>query len=200
MSRRIMYIGGSPCSGKSTVADMLSKERGAYYFKVDDFLDELLSEAAENGNAVCAAVRNMSAEEIWMRQPEIQSDEEFAIYSEIAPFVFRRLEEIDAELIITEGAAFTPEVMKEHGKEDYITIVPSPEFQVEHYRKREWIPYVLKGCSDKEKAFDNWMKRDIIFAEKVRSECEEQGIPCIVNNGFATIEQLYCQVRDMLGI
>ena len=38
MSRRVLFIGGSPCSGKSTVAERISKEYGAYYFKVDDFL------------------------------------------------------------------------------------------------------------------------------------------------------------------
>ena len=33
------YIGGSPCAGKSTVAEILSKKYNLYYFKVDDFLD-----------------------------------------------------------------------------------------------------------------------------------------------------------------
>ncbi len=33
------YIGGSPCAGKSTVAEILSQEYDLYYFKVDDFLD-----------------------------------------------------------------------------------------------------------------------------------------------------------------
>ena len=33
------FIGGSPCSGKSTVAEILAKKYDLYYFKVDDFLD-----------------------------------------------------------------------------------------------------------------------------------------------------------------
>lgn len=32
------YIGGSPCSGKSTIAEIPSKRYDLYYFKVDDFL------------------------------------------------------------------------------------------------------------------------------------------------------------------
>lgn len=34
------YIGGSPCSGKSTIAEALSKKYILHYFKVDDYLDE----------------------------------------------------------------------------------------------------------------------------------------------------------------
>lgn len=34
----IYFIGGSPCSGKSTVTEILSKKYDLYYFKVDDFL------------------------------------------------------------------------------------------------------------------------------------------------------------------
>lgn len=36
----IYYIGGSPCAGKSTVAEILSQKYDLYYFKVDDFLDD----------------------------------------------------------------------------------------------------------------------------------------------------------------
>ena len=36
----IYFIGGSPCSGKSTVAEILAEKYDLYYFKVDDFLEE----------------------------------------------------------------------------------------------------------------------------------------------------------------
>ncbi len=73
-------------------------------------------------------------------------------------------EETDADLIVTEGAAYTPQVMGQYGADDYISIVPTPAFQISHYREREWVPYILRDCTDREKAFDNWMKRDILFA------------------------------------
>lgn len=31
----IYYIGGSPCSGKSTVAEMIAEKYGFHYYKVD---------------------------------------------------------------------------------------------------------------------------------------------------------------------
>lgn len=38
--RKIYCIGGSPCSGKSTVAEILAKEHNLFYFKVDDNLEK----------------------------------------------------------------------------------------------------------------------------------------------------------------
>lgn len=35
------YIGGSPCSGKSTIAEILSKKYNLYNFKVDNFLERI---------------------------------------------------------------------------------------------------------------------------------------------------------------
>ena len=44
MSQKLLIIGGSPCSGKSTAAERIAQEYGAYYFKVDDHLDELIKQ------------------------------------------------------------------------------------------------------------------------------------------------------------
>ena len=200
MSKKVLFIGGSPCSGKSTVAELISKEYDAFYFKVDDYLGELIAAAAEQGKSACAGVSGLSADGNWLREPHIQCDEEFRIYDEIAPFVFDKIGELSSGLVIAEGAAYTPQVMKTYGAEKYITIVPTPDFQISHYREREWVKYVLAECSDKEKAFDNWMKRDILFAEQVRAECEKLGIPCIVNDGTKTIDELYRCVKTAFGI
>ena len=84
MSQKLLIIGGSPCSGKSTAAERIAQEYGAYYFKVDDHLDELIKQASDNGSTACKAIQHMSPDEIWMRDPKIQCKEEFKIYREIA--------------------------------------------------------------------------------------------------------------------
>ena len=47
------YIGGSPCSRKSTIAEILSENYSLYYFKVDDFLDKYIKIGAERGYTIC---------------------------------------------------------------------------------------------------------------------------------------------------
>jgi hypothetical protein len=199
-NQRILFIGGSPCSGKSTLAEMISRDYGAYFYKVDDFLEEFTGKAAESESSICRKVLSMTPEEIWMRDPAIQCEEEFLIYDEIAPLVFEKLKQIDADFIVTEAAAYTPNVMKRLEEKEYISIIPSPDFQISHYKDRDWVRFVLEGCSDRDKAFENWMQREILFAKQVRRECEETGIPCIVNDGSETVDELYDIVRELFHL
>ncbi len=200
MSRRILIIGGSPCSGKSTIAEMIVRDHDAYYYKVDDFLDKYINKAVEDGKEICRKYRGLTPEEMWMEDPAIHCREEFMIYEEISPYVFEGLDQIDHELIVTEGAAFIPAVMKKYGEKDYITMISTPDFQVSHYKERKWVSFVLEGCSDKQQAFRNWMERDILFAEQVKEECEKSGVPCIVNDGSRTVEEIYAVVKKLFDL
>ena len=188
----IYYIGGSPCSGKSTVAEILAEKYDLYYFKVDDFLEEYTKMGAAKGCEICKKQEEMSPEEIWMREPQLQCEEEFAFYEEVFEFVMADLQKINATGIITEGAAYLPKLMKERGvsQNRYMAITPTAEFQIEHYKRREWVPYVLEGCSDKEKAFSNWMNRDILFAKEVQRQCAEEQYTSVINDGSITVEEL----------
>lgn len=45
----IYYIGGSPCAGKSSVAEILSRRYGLNYFKVDVFWIDICRQAHDGG-------------------------------------------------------------------------------------------------------------------------------------------------------
>lgn len=188
----IYYIGGSPCSGKSTIAEILSKRYDLYYFKVDDFLDKYTKMGAAKGYQISTKHNTMNAEEIWMREPLFQCSEELTFYEEIFEFIVDDLKHIKGKDIITEGAAYLPLLMKKLNipKDRYISITPTEEFQINHYKKREWVPHVLEGCSDKEKAFSNWMNRDILFAREVEKQCYEEQYASIINDGKLEIDEL----------
>ena len=134
----------------------------------------------------------MSPEEIWMREPQLQCEEELTFYEEVFEFVMADLKKINAKGIITEGAAYLPKLMKAKGisSDQYLAITPTATFQIEHYKQREWVPYVLEGCSDKENAFSNWMNRDILFAKEVQRQCAAEQYHSIINDGNVTVEQM----------
>lgn len=197
------YIGGSPCSGKSTIAEALSEKYNLHYFKVDDYLDRYMKMGASDKKEICQKVENMTPEQIWMRNPLVQCEEELLIYEEIIEFILEDLKQIDCKNgIITEGAAYLPKLVKHINipVERYISITPSKEFQIFHYSKREWVPYVLAECSDKEKAFENWMNRDVLFAEAVQQQCKELGYVSLINNGEMTVEELVNKVVTHFGL
>lgn len=199
----IYYIGGSPCSGKSTIAEALSKKYNLHYFKVDDYLEKYMKMGASNKKAICLKADAMNPEQIWMRDPLVQCEEELLIYEEIFEFILEDLKRIDCKNgIITEGAAYLPKLVKslDIPFKRYISITPSKEFQIFHYSKREWVPYVLAECSNKEKAFENWMNRDVLFAEAVQQQCKELGYVSLINNGELKVEELISKVVSHFGL
>lgn len=160
---------------------------------MDDFLDNYTKLGALKGYPICKKTVDLSAEQIWMREPLLQCEEEFEFYREVFEYVLADLKQINCKNgIITEGAAYVPELIKQLGvpKGRYISITPTPEFQVIHYRKRDFVPYVLEGCSDMEKAFRNWMERDILFAKEVQKQCFEEKYASVINDGSIRIEEL----------
>lgn len=197
------YIGGSPCAGKSTIAEILSQKYGLYYFKVDDFLEAYTKSGAIKGYPVCRKTVEMNAQQIWMRDPLLQCREEFEFYEEVWEFVLADLKQIHCKNgIITEGAAYVPKLIKQLGipGRRYLSMTPAKEFQVFHFRNRPFVPYVLKGCRDMEKAFRNWMDRDILFAQEVQKQCREYKYLSIVNDGNVTINELVDQVTKHFGL
>lgn len=199
----VYFIGGSPCAGKSTVAEILSKQYGLYYFKVDERLDEYTRRGARVDYDICKKQVEMSADQIWMRDPVLQCKEEFLFYEEVSSFLMEDLAKVcECNDVITEGAAYIPHIMKKfHISSDrYIALIPTKEFQIPHFRKRDWIPYVLDGCSNQEAAFDNWMERDVLFAEEVAQECNVLGYQLIRNNGELSIEELVYKVSIHFGL
>ncbi|MCR1843209.1 shikimate kinase [Murimonas intestini] len=201
--KEIYYMGGSPCSGKSTAAKILAERYGLYYFKVDDYLEKYTNDGAAAGMEICSRQSKMSPEEIWMREPSLQCREELQFYGEIFDFIMQDLEAVSkGRDIITEGAAYLPCLMKKRdiSGNRYLAVVPAKDFQISHYAQREWVPYVLEGCSDVQKAFDNWMERDCLFAEEVKRQCIQNGYLSFVNDGQTEIEGVVQMVSCHFGL
>lgn len=194
----VFCIGGSPCSGKSTVAEALAERYDLAYFKADNYLEEFTAQGAEAGLPVCQRIQRMSAEEIWMRPPRAQCQEELDYYQEIFPFVMEKLAEMNASRIIAEGAAFLPCLMTNAAH--YIAITPNREFQITRYRERPWVPHVLQDCTDKEQAFANWMERDALFAVEVRRQCSLLGFPHLLTDGSVSPEERLRQVEALIHL
>lgn len=49
----LYYIGGSPCSGKSTITEKIAEKFGLFYFKVDNFLDKYIKLGVKEEYPVC---------------------------------------------------------------------------------------------------------------------------------------------------
>ncbi|MEC0282675.1 hypothetical protein SAMN04489762_3012 [Terribacillus saccharophilus] len=76
-----------------------------------------------------------------------------------------------------------------------IWMVPTPEFQIEHYKKREWIHRILDQYDDPGLAFSNWMERDSGFGKRVAKQAELINLNTMRVDGIFTFNQNYELVR-----
>ena len=172
------YIGGSSCAGKSTAAHYLAQKYGLCYFGVDDHLGSLAEYGIRKGFPMCVKHSRLSMDEFLMRQPDLQCRELMEFYNELHERIMQMVMELNAACpVIAEGIAFMPGIMQRHGisPDRYICMCVSGEYQVEHYKARNWTKLFLEGCKDKEAAFRNWMEREEKFTEEIRRQASENG-------------------------
>ena len=61
---------------------------------MDDFLEKYIKAGASKGHKICKKQNSMSAEEIWIREPSLQCEEELIFYKEIFEFILEDLRKI----------------------------------------------------------------------------------------------------------
>jgi len=198
----LYMIGGSPCSGKSTLASLLARKYDLLHIKLDDLVDEMMSQASVDSRPICLLRQDRNPEQIWMRNPEEMADEEWRFYEEIFPYVKSYLIKNQDKPLLVEGAGLLPHLVKELEcpASSYLCLTPTADFQKKHYRQREWVPYVLEGTTNSEQAFENWMQRDILFAQMVRQEAVRLGYPSLVTDGSQSENQTAEEVARLLKL
>lgn len=198
----IYWIGGSPCSGKTTIADSLAERYGLRIYRCDDAFYEHEKVITEQ-QPVFHRLTHATTDEIWLRPVEQQIAEELEIYREEFPFILADLEALPNDRpILAEGAAPLPELLVAHGiaPDRCIWIVPTEEFQRHHYAQRDWRHSVLADCSDPERGWENWMARDAGFARTVADQATTLGFRLIVVDGSHSISENEAIVEKHLGL
>ena len=198
----LYMIGGSPCSGKSTLASLLARKYDLLHIKLDDLVDEMMSQASVDSRPICLLRQDRNPEQIWMRNPEEMADEEWRFYEEIFPYVKSYLIKNQDRPLLVEGAGLLPHLVKEleWPASSYLCLTPTADFQKKHYKQREWVPYVLEGTSNPEQAFENWMQRDILFAQMVRKEAQKLGYPSLMTDGSRSEKETAEKIARLLKL
>lgn len=197
------FLGGSPCCGKSTIAEMLVEKHGFQYYKLDDHLDEYLQKGANDGYDLYKKITSLTLDEIWLRSPLEQSDEEIAIYEIMFTYTMNAINSLaDKNTVIAEGAGFLPHMIKKQNidRRHYACIVPTKDFQVKHYSERQWIKNYLSACTNQDKAFYNWMERDTIFAKTVLEDAKNWDYFTMVVDGKQNVDENYKEIEALFGL
>jgi hypothetical protein len=105
------------------------------------------------------------------------------------------------EPVMAEGAALMPELvagLTPRARAAYL--VPTNEFQREHYARRDWAWNLCNQTLDPARTFDGWMQRDARFAAYVRETAVQYGFPVMVVDGSRTLEDTQTWLENALRL
>ena len=196
-------LGGSPCSGKSTIASRLSSYYGLQVYKVDDHEQAHLNRIDPARHPTMYAYSTMDWNEIWSRPVPIQVQDELAFYREKSEMILQDLLEFEeGSPLILEGAAFLPELIYPWGidKKQCVYLIPSKDFQVHHYEQRPWISQILESCDNPQVAFQNWMERDHQFGLAIIQQLTFYPYHSIIIDGNLSLDQVYDRVAAFFDL
>lgn len=198
-----MYvIGGSPCSGKSSIAEHLAAEHHLQFYKADDHEDEHPRRVDPERHPTMARYGGMGWNEIWSVPTEQAVSDLFAYYRERFEMVLQDLATFDPEQpLLAEGFPFLPELIHPLGvnHKRAIYLVPTYDFQMQYYSQRPWVPGILAQCADPQQAFNNWMQRDYLSGRQILQQAQALGYRCVEVDGSLRLDEMASLVRGYFG-
>jgi len=188
----IYWIGGSPCCGKSSIAQALIQAHGLRSYSCDEAYYRHAQIINPRDQPVFSKVSGLSWEQIWLRPVEELLEDEIAVYREEFPLILSDLHALpQTPDVLAEGAALIPEQVAPLVSDPRraIWVVPSAEFQREQYARRDWAKKIVGETSDPPRAFANWMERDIRFASWAAEQAHSLGMRVLVVDGKHTLAE-----------
>jgi 2-phosphoglycerate kinase len=185
-------MGGSPCSGKSSIAHILAREYGLQTYHCDDHYEAHLKRADPGKQPRISRASGVTWDEVWMHPVDYLVVREFAFYREEFEMIMEDLLAMPRSCpILAEGAALLPECVAPllAKLNQAIWIVPTEHFQRTQYARRDWVENILRQCRQPSEAWENWMGRDAAFARQVSLDARERQLTVLEVDGRQSIQR-----------
>lgn len=199
----VYWIGGAPCSGKSSIVEWLVRRHGVRPFSCDAAFEAHSGQILPAQHPAWAALQHGHWDEVWMRPLSVLVQDEWDIYRREFALIVQDLLRLPADRpIVVEGAALLPHCVYEvlARPRQAVWVIPDEAFQRRMYPRRgEWVQDILRQCTYPEQAFQNWMDRDAAFARRVEAEARSLGLAVLVVDGVCSLEDNAARVKAQFG-
>ena len=182
------WIGGGPCSGKSSIADIISARLDGLVYHADDDFVEHGARASQNSRI--RQVTEASFAELFQRNVDVMLADYLAVSEEEFPMIVEDLPDASSAPLVVEGCALLPALMPAvlTSEDVFVVLAPSEAFQRRMYAARPGVAGMLEGSRDPNVVWESWRRRDAAFSALVREDAVRLGFPIIDVDGTDSIE------------
>jgi len=200
----VRWLGGSPCSGKSSITELLTVRNGVRVYHVDEAFRDYIRRICPECHPLTHKWLTTPWNELWMQSADTLLAEAIAAYTEQFELILEDLRALpNGEPLIAEGTALLPGLVAPLLSQDRraLWMVPTERFQRTMYPERgPWVQDILATCEDPAAALTAWMDRDVAFARWVAAEATALGLPVHWVDGSQDIPALGGMVATHLGL
>ncbi|MRN54440.1 hypothetical protein [Paenibacillus monticola] len=199
----IYWIGGSACSGKSTLAKRYADKYGLELYACDEYYDKHMQNISRDKQPAMHKVSMMNPNEaFYTRDVQEQLRVYLQFFKEDFLLVLEDLAARPNVPIVVEGNQLLPHLVLPHLRPNHkgIWIIPSERFQREHYSQRSWIQELLQQTEDPTVSFNNWMSRDVLFAELIQQEANHLKLNLLKVDGVKSLQDNFELIEEYFSI
>lgn len=196
----VLWIAGSPCSGKSTISHTITRIYVFLDYHVDALARHHFARRIAAGDVEAAAFLKMSMDQRWiLRSVEEMFQETIVSWTRDFDLVIEDLLALPQENFIVAEGNFFPECVAPYLSSPHqaIWLVPTDSF-CEQARRRKHVELIRRQQrhgvynegSNPEKRLLNIIERDCLLAHYVKQQAEAQHLPLYEVDGSRSLEEM----------
>jgi hypothetical protein len=197
--RHVLWLGGAPDAGKTSVAREQARKHGWQFYHLDAAEPSHIVRTTVEQQPTFARFLAMTMDERWVsRTPEEMAAMVVTNSAERFPLVIEDLRAFSGETpLLAEGPWLFPELVAPllTSPRQALWLNPTVEFKRASAARRDK-PAFRHETSDSERATRNWFERDMLLAAHIERQAQEHGLRVVTVDGSRSLEEMVAMVAE----
>lgn len=194
----VLWIGGPPCAGKTSVALLLAGRHGLRAYNSDLHTWEHHDEAVARGYQDATFWQSATPDQAWLAEFDSIVEHTLAANAERCELMLEDLQGLpDSPLIVAEGTPLFPWLIADRIADPChaVWLVPTADFQRARLAERSTIGF--QRTSDPARALENRIRREIAVGELIARDAGPRSLHVIRIDGSQDIPQVAGRVEEI---